>query len=133
MTSTRSRDTGDSMRAIHSATWCKNASKNILFDDIAFDPKREICIVERTLCIARTLPLYKPKFFMYALNFAEGVHIMADHIWCDPWYIGSKKWVTKRLLTDKMIRTQYGVQTRIPYTIARTACAGPPVLFIVTI
>ena len=49
---------------------------------------------------------------------------MADHIWCEHLVYRVQKWVTKRVLTDKMIRIQYGVHTRIQYMLARTACAG---------
>lgn len=50
---------------------------------------------------------------------------MVHHIWCEHLVYRVQKWVTKRVLTDKMIRMQYGLQTRIQYMLARTACAGP--------
>ena len=58
---------------------------------------------------------------------------MAHHIWCESLVYRVQKWVTKRVLTDKMIRMQYGLQTRVQYILVRTACAGRAVLFIVTI
>ena len=67
--------------------------------------------------------------FIYGVNFTLYVRSMAHHIWCESLVYRVKKWVTKQVLTDKMIRTIYGV---IQYMLVRTACAGGGILFIVS-